>query len=99
MRDPSTAIHVEDVPAERPWSRVLRRGQTLRIVDLVAEGDKVVARFEAPGTHTGTFAGIPATGKTATWKGIVMYHVVGDKITEAWADWDDWGLVQQLQQK
>ena len=71
----------------------------LRIVDLVAEGDKVVARFEAPGTHTGTFAGIPATGKTATWKGIVMYHVVGDKITEAWADWDDWGLVQQLQQK
>ena len=40
MRDPSTAIHVEDVPAERPWSRVLRRGQTLRIVDI--EGQQAV---------------------------------------------------------
>jgi urea carboxylase-associated protein 1 len=40
MRDPSTAIHVEDVPAERPWSRVLQRGQTLRIVDI--EGQQAV---------------------------------------------------------
>ena len=69
----------------------------LKIVDIVAEGDKVVVRFHAPGTHTGTFAGIPATGKRATWKGLVMYHVVGDKITEAWANWDDWGLIEQLQ--
>ncbi len=69
----------------------------LKIVDMVAEGDKVVVRFQAPGTHTGTFAGIPATGKRATWKGLVMYHVVGDKITEAWANWDDWGLIEQLQ--
>ena len=69
----------------------------LKIVDIVAEGDKVVVRFQAPGTHTGTFAGIPATGKRATWKGLVMYHVVGDKITEAWANWDDWGLIEQLQ--
>jgi predicted ester cyclase len=69
----------------------------LSMVDIVAEGDKVVVRFEAPGTHTGTFAGIAPTGKRATWKGIVMYHVVGDKITEAWADWDDYGLIMQLQ--
>ncbi len=68
----------------------------LQIVDMVGEGDKVVVRFAAPGTHKGAFAGIPATGRTATWKGLVMYHVVGDKITEAWADWDDWGLIEQL---
>ena len=68
----------------------------LQIVDMVAEGDKVVVRFAAPGTHKGAFAGIPATGRTATWKGLVMYHVVGDKIAEAWADWDDWGLIEQL---
>jgi steroid delta-isomerase-like uncharacterized protein len=70
---------------------------TLHIKDIVAEGDKVVVRFEGPGTHSGTpFAGVPATGKHAVWKGLVMYHVVGDKITEAWADWDDWGLIEQL---
>lgn len=37
---PDPAIHVEVVPAERPWSRVLKRGQTLRIVDI--EGQQAV---------------------------------------------------------
>jgi steroid delta-isomerase-like uncharacterized protein len=68
----------------------------LEIVDMVAEGDKVVVRFQAPGTHTGTFAGIEPTGKRAVWKGLVMYHVVDGMITEAWANWDDWGLLEQL---
>ncbi|MCB0130943.1 MAG: ester cyclase [Caldilineaceae bacterium] len=68
----------------------------LSIVNMVAEGDYVVVRFAAPGTQTGEFAGIPASGKTATWKGLVMYHVIDGKITEAWANWDDWGLIEQL---
>ncbi len=68
----------------------------LSIVEIVAEGDLVVVRFEAPGTHQGTFAGIPATAKPAVWKGLVMYHVVDGKISEAWANWDDWGLLEQL---
>ncbi len=34
------AIYTRDVPAERPWSRLLRRGQTLRIVD--SEGQQAV---------------------------------------------------------
>ena len=33
--------------------------------DQIAEGDKVVVRFHAPGTHTGVFAGIQPTGKVA----------------------------------
>lgn len=68
----------------------------LSIVNMVAEGDYVVVRFAAPGTQTGEFAGIPASGKKATWKGLVMYHVQDGKITEAWANWDDWGLIEQL---
>src|SRR5690348_2318453 len=38
--------------------------------DLIAEGDKVVARVTAHGTHQGEFMGIPATGKQATWSSI-----------------------------
>src|SRR5690348_5204526 len=33
------------------------------IEELIAEGDKVVARITMSGTHTGSFMGIPATGK------------------------------------
>jgi len=39
-RSASTAIYVHDIPAERPWSYVLRKGQTLRIVD--SEGQQAV---------------------------------------------------------
>lgn len=39
-RDVSTAIYVSDIAAERPWSRVMKRGQTLRIVD--SEGQQAV---------------------------------------------------------
>jgi len=68
----------------------------LQVKDIVAEGDKVVVRFEAPGTHKGVFAGVEPTQRTAVWKGLVMYHVQDGKITEAWANWDDWGLIEQL---
>src|SRR6201989_312746 len=33
-------VYAQDIPAERPWSRVLRRGQTLRIID--TEGQQAV---------------------------------------------------------
>jgi uncharacterized protein len=39
-RDEANAIYVHNVPAEAPWSRRLRRGQTLRIVD--SEGQQAV---------------------------------------------------------
>jgi hypothetical protein len=39
-RDEASAIYVHNVPAEAPWSRRLRRGQTLRIVD--SEGQQAV---------------------------------------------------------
>ena len=38
--DSSNAVYCHDVPAERPWSRVLKQGQTLRIID--SEGQQAV---------------------------------------------------------
>ncbi|MEG4330129.1 DUF1989 domain-containing protein, partial [Microcoleus sp. herbarium5] len=32
--DPKTAIYNEVLPARHPWSRVIKKGQILRIVDL-----------------------------------------------------------------
>ena len=39
-RDEADAIYTQDVPAERPWSRIIKRGQTLRIID--SEGQQAV---------------------------------------------------------
>ena len=38
--DPADAVHDEIVPAGRPWTHVLQRGQTLRIFDI--EGNQAV---------------------------------------------------------
>jgi steroid delta-isomerase-like uncharacterized protein len=64
--------------------------------DLVAEGDKVVWRFTSTGTQTGAFMGIPATGKTGTVTGMVMFRLENSRIVEGWVNIDALGLLQQL---
>lgn len=66
------------------------------IQDLVAEGDKVVARVIMTGTHTGDFYGIPATGKRVEFSGIYIARIVDGKIVEHWGEEDGISLLQQL---
>ena len=66
------------------------------IEDLIAEGDKVVVRFTTRGTHQGTFMGIPPTGKPVQWTGIDIFTIVGGKFVEAWGNYDELSLLQQL---
>jgi predicted ester cyclase len=65
---------------------------------LVAEGDIVVERFTATGTHRGEFMGVEATGNTLTLPGINIFRVRGDKIVERWGCLDLAGLMRQLGQ-
>ncbi len=66
------------------------------IEDLVAEGDKVVARLTFQGTHRGTFLGSAATGKRITVTMMHVYRFADGKVAEAWANRDDLGVMRQL---
>jgi len=66
------------------------------VEDLIAEGDKVVARITARGTQQGAFMGIPPTGKQVTVTVIDINRIVGDKSVEHWLEMDTLGLLQQL---
>jgi len=66
------------------------------VEDLIAEGDKVVARATLSGTQQGTFMGIPPTGKHVTIGGIDINRFVGGKSVEHWVEMDTLGLMQQL---
>jgi steroid delta-isomerase-like uncharacterized protein len=66
------------------------------IDDLIAEGDKVVARVTMTGTHTGDFWGMPATGRRVKFTGIYVVRIAGGKIVEHWGEEDGVGLLQQL---
>ena len=66
------------------------------IDEQIAEGDKVVTRWSAHGTHQGELAGLPATGKSSTVTGISIDRIVNGKIAESWGIFDEFGLMQQL---
>lgn len=68
----------------------------MTVEDQIAEGDKVVTRWTARGTHEGDFMGIEATGKTTAVAGMTVHRLADGKIAEAWAHWDTMGLMQQL---
>lgn len=70
---------------------------TIKIIEVIAEGDLVFARCEATGTQKGEMNGIPPTGKTGTvahWT-INRYNSEG-KIVEAWNLNDNLSMMQQL---
>jgi steroid delta-isomerase-like uncharacterized protein len=67
------------------------------VEDMVSEGDKVVVRFRARGTHDGeTEAFGPPTGKRMDITGITIKRVADGKIAEAWTNFDALGMMQQL---
>jgi steroid delta-isomerase-like uncharacterized protein len=69
----------------------------MNVEDMIAEGDKVVARVRLSGTHQGEFMGIDATGNRVTIKGIDILRINADgKIMERWGNFDDLGMMQQL---
>ena len=56
----------------------------LVIEDLIAEEDKVVARFTESGTMIGNYGGMEPTGKKFTYPAIEIYRLVNGKITGIW---------------
>jgi steroid delta-isomerase-like uncharacterized protein len=66
------------------------------VEDMVAEDDKVAARFTARGIHKGAFMGLPPTGKPITMTGIEIFRIENGKIAELWGEANLLGLMQQL---
>jgi predicted ester cyclase len=66
------------------------------VEDLVAEGDRVVARHTFRGIHTGDLMGIAPTGKQVTTTGVTITRFANGKGVELWGNNDDLGLLQQL---
>jgi predicted ester cyclase len=64
--------------------------------ELVAEGDLVVERFTARGTHRGELFGVPATGREIVLYGINVFRIVDDQVVERWGCVDQLGLLHRL---
>jgi predicted ester cyclase len=68
----------------------------LSVEDQVSEGDMMVTRWIASGTHQGELMGIAPTGKRVRVAGTSVERVVDGKIEETWDNYDALGMMQQI---
>ena len=67
------------------------------VEDQLAEGDKVVTRWSAHGTHQGETEDLgPATGNRMQITGISVEKFADGKVAESWDSFDALGMMQQL---
>jgi len=65
--------------------------------DVLADGDKAVARVRFSGTNDGEFMGMPATGKAVSVQVIDIVRFGEDgRALEHWGVFDMMGLMQQI---
>ena len=89
----------EQAEAARQEAADFRRGfpdVVSLIEDLIAEGDKVAARWRARATHRGEYVGLPPTGREVEFTGISVYRIEGNRIAESWTIEDELGLMRQI---
>lgn len=73
----------------------------LTVDDMIAEGDKVVVRWTARGTHKGEahhakMGRIAASGKHVSVSGVTIVRVAGGKIVDTWGVSEEVDALQQL---
>jgi steroid delta-isomerase-like uncharacterized protein len=66
------------------------------IVDLLAEGDKVLTRWVLTGTHKGAFLGAPPTGNSIRVEGMSLDRIEDGMVAEGFDGWDNYGFRKQL---
>jgi predicted ester cyclase len=66
------------------------------ILELVAEGDRVVALMTSTGTHQRTFLGVAPTGRRWTIMEFHLLRVSEGKLIEHWGLPDFFGMLEQL---
>jgi steroid delta-isomerase-like uncharacterized protein len=62
----------------------------------VAEGDMVVTRWIARGTHRGEFMGFPPSGRRIAVSGMSMDRISGGRIVENWNNWEALEMMRQI---
>jgi predicted ester cyclase len=80
------------------WAMLLRIYPDIHLTveDVIAEGDKVVARNTVTGTHQGEFMGVAPTGKPVTYNEIFIFRFADGRVVETWGVVDVYAQMKQI---
>lgn len=69
----------------------------IEVRGIVAQGDEVVIRWTASGTHHGPFGPVPASGVGVQFRGMTWQRYQDGRLLEGEDSWDMHALIQALQ--
>jgi predicted ester cyclase len=72
-------------------------GITVRVEDVLLDGDRIAWRWTLTATHGGPFLGVAATGRRVTMTGMNIQHIAAGMVVEHWSNADQLGLLRQVQ--
>jgi len=96
-----TPLPIEATGAEllkQVWAMLLGVYPDLHLTvdDLIAEGDKIVARNTVTGTHRGEFMGVAPTGRSVTYNEIFIFRFEAGRVVETWGVVDVYAQMKQI---
>jgi predicted ester cyclase len=96
--DEVTVIRTPQEYAEHVRDMVRAFGRfDFQVEELLAEADRVYARWRQSGHHLGHIEGYPPTGLPLVEVGSAVYRVASGRIVEYWVQLDRAGLTAQLE--
>lgn len=87
------------VAATTGWIEIIRAALPdlhFTLEDIFGAGDKVAFRWRLDGTNTGSFQGLPPTGKKISITGTNIVTFAQGKAITNWQNWDEFGFKAQL---
>jgi len=68
----------------------------LTIIEMMVDGNKVLARIQIQGLQKGVFLGVEPTDKTVVIKSFSLFTIDGGKITHLNEVWNELGVMKQI---
>ncbi|HEX5203048.1 ester cyclase [Paractinoplanes rhizophilus] len=78
------------------WYPTAFADQRPTLEDVIADGDRVVARYVVRSTYRGGYLDLPARGQHVEETGIIIYRLAGGRVAETWFEGNDLEVAQQL---
>jgi steroid delta-isomerase-like uncharacterized protein len=103
---PDVIIHLESDETPHKGTRWLKMDDaalygafhdlTRQIESITASGDRLATRLRFSGTHSGAYMGVPGTGNSYAWSGVIIDRFEDGKIVERWMNIDRFTLLAQV---
>lgn len=99
LHSPGEPEPIRGVGAYKAFVGQLRAGfpdLRVEVHDAFASEDRAAVRYTAHGTHTERYRGMPPTGIAFSVSQVIVAHVSGGRVVEAWQELDALGLMRRL---